>query len=188
MENDPADADVEHSFGGPQLVHRHTRERHGPQLARRQDHVAERRRVGDVMKVAAPLARPRPAQAARSDRHLTVVCSKLQRHWRMLHVDPQEIEAGARHFGRGIEAARGDRDTHGGAAVQQETLDRVLPRASAHRSSIRISHTSATWHPRPDPPRPASCVHVSVSSPPCVAAAGISNSSGRTGSGFGIGA
>src|SRR5580765_8514787 len=39
-------------------------------------------------------------------------------------------------------------------------------------------NTSATWQPRPVPPLPGACVHVSVSSPPAVASGGMSNSSG----------
>src|SRR5260221_4663818 len=46
---------------------------------------------------------------------------------------------------------------------------------------FRINHTSATWQPRPLPPRPGSCVQLKFSEPPRVASAGMSNSIGLTG-------
>src|SRR5439155_26078078 len=43
--------------------------------------------------------------------------------------------------------------------------------------SRRISHTSATWQPRPAPPPPGARCQLRVKSPLAVAAAGTSNSS-----------
>lgn len=49
---------------------------------------------------------------------------------------------------------------------------------------FRSSHTSATWAPRPLPPKPGSRVQVRVNSPPAVASGGISNSKGAGGHGL----
>src|SRR6266446_3190142 len=46
-----------------------------------------------------------------------------------------------------------------------------------------INQTSATWSPRPASPKPVSRYHCKCSSPPAVASGGISNSTGRNGTG-----
>ena len=59
-------------------------------------------------------------------------------------------------------------------------------KASAPRVAYRalIRHTSDTWQPRPLPPVPGSMFQRSSSSESAVASAGMSNSSGRKGTGF----
>src|SRR5205809_7148047 len=49
------------------------------------------------------------------------------------------------------------------------------------RQLFLMSHTSATWHPRPLPPNLGVRCQLNVSSPSAVACGGISNPTGRIG-------
>src|ERR1022692_3216830 len=108
------------------------------------------------------------------------VAQRFEGNGRMLHLDPQKIEA-ERGGVRG-DVGVGDRD--GGCddrqTFAQTFLDGVFP-GCIH---FLINQTSATWQPRPLPPRPASRYHERFNSPLDVAARGMSNSMGRTGWGL----
>ena len=66
-------------------------------------------------------------------------------------------------------------------------LDLVNPLRKSHQRTYRlINQTSATWQPRPFPPKPGSRIQRRLSTPSAVAAGGISNSSVVISSGFTI--
>src|SRR5438552_8224258 len=101
----------------------------------------------------------------------------------MFHLDPQEIESQPRRVRRYIHAIDRDGGREHGLARLEFLLDRIHPLFLVH---FLISQTSETWHPRPLPPCPGSRVHARFNSPLRVASRGISNSTGRYGTTFGM--